>query len=114
MAVFVVTVAILLAVSNEGNIKLVAVSFIVGAFTSSLAGFFGMRVATSANMRTTNAARTGLAPALQIAFSGGSVMGMSVVAIQSLYPYRCKCNVSFAIQNQIAFLIAIQAWNTRR
>jgi len=81
LAIFVVSVAILLAIGNEGNVKLVAVSFVVGALCSSLAGFFGMRVATNANMRTTNAARTGLAQALQVAFSGGAVMGMSVVGL---------------------------------
>lgn len=81
LAVFVVAVAILLVIGNEGNIKLVALSFVVGALCSSLAGFFGMRMATSANMRTTNAARTGLAQALQVAFSGGAVMGMSVVGL---------------------------------
>lgn len=81
LAVFVLAVALLLIIGNKGNIKLVALSFVVGALCSSLAGFFGMRVATSANMRTTNAARTGLAQALQVAFSGGAVMGMSVVGL---------------------------------
>ena len=81
LAIFVVSVAILLAIGNECNVKLVAVSFVVGALCSSLAGFFGMRVATNANMRTTNAARTGLVQALQVAFSGGAVMGMSVVGL---------------------------------
>ena len=59
----------------------IALSFIAGAFCSALAGFFGMRVATAANHRTTQAARTGLAQALQVAFSGGAVMGMSVVGL---------------------------------
>jgi K(+)-stimulated pyrophosphate-energized sodium pump len=68
-------------IGNEADIRLVALSFVVGAACSSLAGYFGMRVATNANMRTTNAARKGLAPALQVAFSGGAVMGMSVVGL---------------------------------
>ncbi|NKB24805.1 MAG: sodium-translocating pyrophosphatase [Kiritimatiellae bacterium] len=81
LGLFVVIVAALLAVKNEGALKLVAVSFVGGAFCSALAGFFGMRVATSANMRTTHAARTGLAQALQVAFSGGTVMGLCVVGL---------------------------------
>ena len=60
---------------------LVAISFIVGALCSALAGFIGMRVATKANYRTANGARTGLAQALAVAFGGGSVMGMSVVGL---------------------------------
>ena len=60
---------------------LVSVSFLVGAFASGLAGFLGMRVATKANNRTTNAAQDGLAKALNVAFTGGSVMGLSVVGL---------------------------------
>ena len=56
-----------------------AVCFLAGALFSTLSGFFGMTVATRANVRTANAARTkGMNPALQIAFAGGSVMGMCV------------------------------------
>ncbi len=81
LAFFVVVVAVILALVNQGVVRLVAVSFVVGALCSGLAGFFGMRVATSANNRTTHAARTGLARALQVAFSGGTVMGMCVVGL---------------------------------
>lgn len=81
LSIFVLTVAVLLLIGNEGNVKLVALSFVVGATCSALAGYFGMRVATNANVRTTNAARKGLAQALQVAFSGGAVMGMSVVGL---------------------------------
>ena len=81
LSFFVIAVAILLVIGYQGSMRLVAVSFIVGAFCSGLAGFFGMRVATSANMRTTNAARQGLTQALAVAFSGGTVMGMSVVGL---------------------------------
>lgn len=84
LAIFVVLVAILLAFAgaNEANSSpLVGVSFIVGAFCSALAGFIGMRVATKANVRTTNAARTSLGKALEVAFSGGSVMGLGVVGL---------------------------------
>jgi K(+)-stimulated pyrophosphate-energized sodium pump len=81
LGVFVVAVAGLLVLGNEGALRLVAVSFVVGAICSGIAGFFGMRVATSANMRTTQGARDGLAKALQVAFSGGAVMGMCVVGL---------------------------------
>ena len=82
LVVFVVIVAALLGLANseKGN-ELIALSFIMGALTSGLAGFLGMRVATKANTRTTHAARTGLAPALNVAFTGGSVMGLSVVGL---------------------------------
>ncbi len=85
LAGFVVIVAGLLALANmkdaPGHSPLIAMSFVVGACASGLAGFFGMRVATAANVRTTAAARTGLPAALAVAFSGGSVMGMSVVGL---------------------------------
>ena len=83
LAIFVVCVAVLLAVTanSETSSPLVGVSFVLGAFCSALAGFIGMRVATKANVRTTNAARTSLGKALEVAFTGGSVMGMGVVGI---------------------------------
>jgi len=83
LSVFVICVAILLAVSADphDSSPLVAVSFVVGALCSALAGFIGMRVATKANVRTTNAARTSLGKALEVAFAGGSVMGMAVVGL---------------------------------
>ena len=61
---------------------MVAFSFIVGAICSALAGFIGMRVATKANVRTTQAARTSLGKALEVAFAGGSVMGLGVVGLR--------------------------------
>jgi K(+)-stimulated pyrophosphate-energized sodium pump len=83
LGIFVICVAILLAVTanNETSSPLVALSFILGAFASALAGFIGMRVATKANVRTTAAARTSLGKALEVAFTGGSVMGMGVVGL---------------------------------
>ncbi len=82
LTVFVLVVAALLYWVNLGNeTPEVALSFVVGALCSALAGAFGMRVATLANHRTTEAARTGLSPALNVAFSGGAVMGMNVVGL---------------------------------
>lgn len=80
---FVVAVAGLLAFTANSEISspLVGLSFVVGALCSALAGFIGMKVATKANVRTANAARTSLGKALEIAFAGGSVMGMGVVGL---------------------------------
>ncbi|HAE14719.1 MAG TPA: sodium-translocating pyrophosphatase, partial [Bacteroidetes bacterium] len=84
LAIFVVLVAALLAFAGyreEDSSPLVGASFIVGALCSALAGFIGMKVATKANVRTTNAARTSLGKALEVAFTGGSVMGLGVVGL---------------------------------
>ena len=84
LSIFVVAVAVLLGFANNGRSdsnSLIALSFVVGALASGLAGFLGMRVATKANNRTTNAAQSSLAKALNVAFTGGSVMGLSVVGL---------------------------------
>ncbi len=83
LIIFVIAVAILLGVSGntENSSPMIGLSFIVGAFCSALAGYIGMKVATKANVRTTNAARTSLGKALEVAFAGGSVMGMGVVGL---------------------------------
>ncbi len=84
LSIFVVAVAILLyfkGTYEEGSNGMVAVSFIVGAVCSALAGFIGMKVATKANVRTTQAARTSLGKALEVAFAGGAVMGLGVVGL---------------------------------
>jgi len=83
LAIFVVVVAIILVftANAQTSSKLVGLSFILGAICSALAGFIGMKVATKANVRTTNAARTSLGKALEIAFAGGAVMGMGVVGL---------------------------------
>ncbi|MEX2368417.1 MAG: sodium-translocating pyrophosphatase [Balneolaceae bacterium] len=84
LSIFVVLAAILLAYQGsvtEGSSIMIAVSFIVGAICSGLAGFIGMKVATRANVRTTQAARSNLGRALEVAFSGGSVMGLAVVGL---------------------------------
>lgn len=81
---FVVIVSLLLAVMSSGNEKsspFIAVAFIIGAVFSALAGFIGMRVATKANVRTAEAARTSLSKALKVSFTGGSVMGLGVAGL---------------------------------
>ena len=84
LAIFVIAVAVLLAFkgsTESGSSWFVAVSFLVGAICSGLAGFIGMMVATKANVRTTNAAQQSLGKGLEVAFSGGAVMGLGVVGL---------------------------------
>jgi K(+)-stimulated pyrophosphate-energized sodium pump len=82
LAYFVSAIALLLLgiYWNQGK-AMIAAAFVVGALCSAISGFFGMRVATAANHRTTQAATIGLPQALQVAFSGGTVMGMCVVGL---------------------------------
>ena len=79
LAAFIVVLCILIAIGiSIGS----GIAFVFGTLCSILAGYFGMNVATKANVRTANAARTGgMNKALSIAFSGGAVMGMSVVGL---------------------------------
>lgn len=85
LAIFVVVVGALLAYQGyllgEASSWMVSISFLMGAICSALAGYIGMKVATKANVRTTNAARESLGKALEVAFAGGSVMGMGVVGL---------------------------------
>src|SRR4030066_853629 len=84
LSIFVAAVAILLyfkGTYEEGSNGMVALSFVVGAVCSALAGFIGMKVATKANVRTPQAARTSLGKALEVAFAGGAVMGLGVVGL---------------------------------
>ena len=87
LSYFVVIVAVLLAFMGSRNPNShwsIAISFIVGAFCSALAGYIGMKVATKANVRTAHAARTSLSKALLVSFTGGSVMGLGVAGLAVL------------------------------
>ncbi len=84
---FVAIVAILLGVMAQANSHShwsIAVAFVLGAVFSATAGYIGMRVATKANVRTAQAARTSLSKALNVSFTGGSVMGLGVAGLAVL------------------------------
>ncbi len=87
LSYYVVIAGILLALlgySNPDSSPVIALAFVIGAVCSAIAGYIGMSIATKANVRTTNAARTSLAKALNVSFTGGSVMGMGVTGIAVL------------------------------
>ena len=87
LSYFAVIAALILAYSGtmvETSSPVIAISFLIGAFTSAFAGYIGMRIATKANVRTTHAARTSLAKALKVSFTGGTVMGLGVAGLAVL------------------------------
>ena len=84
LAIFVVAAGALLALIStlvETTHIFIVVAFIIGAFFSAWAGNMGMRIATAANVRTTQAARTSIAQALKVSFAGGTVMGLGVAGL---------------------------------
>lgn len=110
LAIFVLVVSVLLGwagASQEDSHPLIALAFVAGAFCSALAGFIGMRVATQANVRTTHAARTGLGPALEIAFAGGSVMGLGVVGLGVLGLSLCFLGFSNLFAGDVSRTLAV-------
>ena len=93
LSIFAVFAAALLAYSgtvHEINGKaihsswIISIAFLIGAFFSALAGYIGMKAATKANVRTTQAARTSLKQALKVSFTGGTVMGLGVAGLAVL------------------------------
>jgi K(+)-stimulated pyrophosphate-energized sodium pump len=88
LSYFVIIAGALLAYSGtiEGanSSPIIAVAFVIGAVFSAFAGYIGMNIATKANVRTTQAARTSLAQALKVSFTGGSVMGLGVAGLAVL------------------------------
>ena len=87
LSYFVVIAGALLAWSGTAvstSSPVIAISFIIGAVFSATAGYIGMNIATKANVRTTQAARTSLSEALKVSFTGGSVMGLGVAGLAVL------------------------------
>ncbi len=87
MGYFVVIAAILLGWSgtmSDSSHPVIAITFIIGAFLSAFAGYLGMNIATKSNVRTTQAARTSLSKALNVSFTGGTVMGLGVAGLAVL------------------------------
>ena len=88
LAVFAAFAAVILAWSGTfeqaNSSPWIAASFLIGAFFSALSGYFGMNIATKANVRTTQAARTSLPKALKVSFTGGTVMGVGVASLAVL------------------------------
>jgi K(+)-stimulated pyrophosphate-energized sodium pump len=87
LSIFVVVAAALLAFQSqlvENSSMLISVAFVIGAVFSAVAGNIGMRIATKANVRTTQAARTSLSKALEVSFKGGTVMGLGVAGLAVL------------------------------
>ena len=84
LAGFVILMFVVLVAFLPGNSLLTAIAFLLGAVLSASAGWIGMRTATSAAVRTTQAATESLGSALQVAFSSGAVMGLTVVALGTL------------------------------
>jgi K(+)-stimulated pyrophosphate-energized sodium pump len=84
LSYFVIVAGILLAWSGTTvatSSPVIALSFLIGAFLSAFAGYLGMRIATKSNVRTTQAAKTSLAKALKVSFTGGTVMGLGVAGL---------------------------------
>ncbi len=87
LGIFGIVIGILLAWSGtlvESSDWLIGITFIIGAFTSAFAGYIGMNIATKANVRTAQAARTSLKDALKVSFAGGTVMGLGVAGLAVL------------------------------
>ncbi len=87
LGIFAAITAVILGWSGtliEHSSPIIAIAFLIGAVFSAVAGYIGMKVATKANVRTTQAAKTSLAKALQVSFTGGTVMGLGVAGLAVL------------------------------
>lgn len=94
LSIFLLVMAVVLAVIPSLGYRM-AICFIIGALLSVVAGFFGMKSAVTANVRTAQAAKNGLASAFRVAFTGGAIMGLLVVGLGSIG----ICMVSFAFND---------------
>lgn len=84
LSYFVIIIGLLLAYSGtlvQHSSPLIAIAFVIGAVLSAVAGYIGMKIATKANVRTTQAARSSLSKALEVSFTGGTVMGLGVAGL---------------------------------
>lgn len=108
MAIWVAIFAIVIALVIS---PIVAVCFIIGTIFSILSGFFGMLIATRANARTTQAAKTSIGSALNVAFSGGSVMGLTVAGLGVLGSIIIYLTVSAFFSHYISPLVAITGYS---
>ena len=111
LALFVVSVSILVGyfAEEETSHWLIAIAFILGSTLSATAGYLGMKVATKSNVRTTQAARFSLSKALNVSFSGGLVMGISVVSLGII-----GIIVLFQIFNNMDILFGLPKWSLQK
>ncbi len=97
LAIFIVVAGILLGILStivESTHWFIVIAFILGAIFSAIAGNIGMRIATAANVRTTQAARTSLSHALKVSFTGGTVMGLGVAGLAVLGFKSTICSIN--------------------
>ncbi len=100
LAVFVVIAGILLGIVSAivpTTHWFIVIAFIIGAVFSAIAGNIGMRIATAANVRTTQAARTSLQNALNVSFKGGTVMGLGVAGLAVFWLECIVCFFKFVV-----------------
>lgn len=111
LALFVVSISILVGyfAEEETSHWLIAIAFILGSTLSATAGYLGMKVATKSNVRTTQAARFSLSKALNVSFSGGLVMGISVVSLGII-----GIVVLFEIFNNMDILFGLPKWSLQK
>ena len=109
--VFMIAMAIVLTLAIN---PFTAVCFIVGASLSALAGFIGMKAATYANVRTTNAAKKGMANAFRVSYSSGTVMGLTVVGLGllglSALFYLFSTTVALTLADTVNVLLRVLPW----